>query len=159
MLKRVFTGSYKNCKVGNLISISGDRGKSVGFNGKAMPALAPKKAFWVIWHNNIGKIPEEENARYYIEEYYKQVLLKVNFEELFKDEKDPILLCFEESSEFCHRHIVAEYLQIKYGIKVYEITISSDLEIKEMERPENIRRILLEVIEKYKSEIVSIDER
>ena len=27
MLQRIFTGSYQDCKVGNLISISGDRGK------------------------------------------------------------------------------------------------------------------------------------
>lgn len=159
MLKRVFTGSYKNCKVGNLISISGDRGKSVGFNGKAMSCLAPKKAFWKVWHDNIGKISEEENTRYYIEEYYNQVLLKVDFEELFKDERDPILLCFEESSKFCHRHIVAEFLQMKYGIIVPEISVSKDLEITEFQHPEYIRRILLEVIEKSKSIDIDIDER
>ena len=27
MNKRIFTGNYEECKVGNLISISGDRGK------------------------------------------------------------------------------------------------------------------------------------
>lgn len=43
---------------GNLISISGDRGKSVGFEGKTMSQLAPKLSFWKVWHNNIGKIPE-----------------------------------------------------------------------------------------------------
>lgn len=58
-----------------------------------MPKLAPKKGFWTTFNNNIGKIPEEENVRYYIEEYSKQVLSKVDIEELLKDEKDPILLC------------------------------------------------------------------
>ena len=28
MIKRIFTGNYDTCKAGNLISISGDRGKS-----------------------------------------------------------------------------------------------------------------------------------
>ncbi|MDO4283226.1 MAG: hypothetical protein Q4D02_06265 [Clostridia bacterium] len=145
---RVFTSSYDKCSAGNLISISGDRGKSVGFTGKSLPKLAPKLKFWKVWHENIGKIPEDENTRYYIEQYYQQVLTKVDIEELLKDEKDPILLCYEESGVFCHRHIVAEYIQIKYGIEVPEIEISSSLEIKQKERPKNIREILEETIEK-----------
>ena len=105
MNKRIFTGNYEECKAGNLISISGDRGKKVGFSGKAITKLAPKRAFWDIWYNNIGKIPEEENIRYYIEEYYKQVLSKVDIEELLKDEKDPILLCYENCTKWKYRDI------------------------------------------------------
>lgn len=148
MNKRIFTGNYEECKVGNLISISGDRGRSVGFNGKAIPQLAPKREFWNIWHENIGKIPEEENTRYYINEYYKQVLSKVDIEELLKDEKDPILLCFEKGQQFCHRHVLAEYIEMKYKIKVRDIKIDENLNIIENERPENIRRILEEIIQK-----------
>lgn len=36
---RIFTGNYENCKVGNLVSISGDKGKSVGFNGNSYTIL------------------------------------------------------------------------------------------------------------------------
>ena len=46
MIKRIFTGNYTDCKVGNLISISGDKGKSIGFEGKSLTKLAPKRAFW-----------------------------------------------------------------------------------------------------------------
>lgn len=146
MNNRIFTGNYEECKVGNLISISGDRGKSVGFKGKAIPKLAPKRAFWNIWHDNIGKIPEEENNRYYIEQYYKQVLSKVDIEELLKDEKDPILLCFEKGQDFCHRHVLAEYIEMTYGIKVRDIKIDENLNIEENKRPEYIKRILKDVI-------------
>ena len=152
MNKRIFTGNYEECKVGNLISISGDRGRSVGFKGKAIPELAPKRAFWNVWHDNIGKISEEQNNRYYIEQYYKQVLSKVNIEELLKDEKDPILLCFEKGQNFCHRHVLAEYIELKYGIKVPDIIIDEKLNIKENPKPEYIRKILLEVIEKSMGE-------
>ena len=148
MNNRIFTGNYEECKVGNLISISGDRGRSVGFNGKAIPKLAPKRAFWDIWHDNIGKIPEEENNRYYIEQYYKKVLSKVDIEELLKDEKDPILLCFEKGQEFCHRHVLAEYIEMTYGIKVRDIKIDENLNIEENERPEYIKRILKDIISK-----------
>ena len=123
MNKRIFTGNYEECKIGNLISISGDRGKSVGFNGKAIPQLAPKKAFWEVWHNNIGRIPEEENTKYYIEQYYNSVLSKVNIEELLKDEENPILLCYEKGQQFCHRHVLAEFIELTYGIKVRDIRI------------------------------------
>lgn len=148
MNKRIFTGNYDECKVGNLISISGDRGRSVGFEGKAIPQLAPKREFWNVWHNNIGKISETENTRYYIQEYYKQVLSKVNIEDLLKDEKDPILLCFEKGQQFCHRHVLAEYIEMTYGIKVRDIKIDENLNITENERPQNIRKILESVMEK-----------
>ena len=148
MKKRIFTGSYGKCKAGNLISISGDKGKSVGFEGKSLTRLAPKRAFWDIWYNNVGKIPEEENIRYYIEEYYKQVLSKVDIEELLKDEKDPILLCYEKGQDFCHRHVLAEYIEMKYAIKVRDIKVDENLNIEENKRPEYIRDILEDVIAK-----------
>ena len=71
----ICTGKYENCKSGNLISISGDRGKKVGFEGKAIPKLAPKLSFWKVWHDNIGKLSEEKNNRYYVQEYWNQVFL------------------------------------------------------------------------------------
>lgn len=148
MNKRIFTGNYQDCKHGNLISISGDRGKKVGFAGKALPQLAPKKAFWEIYHNNIGKISEEENIRYYIEEYYRQVLSKVNIEELLQDEKNPILLCYEKSNEFCHRHILAEYINLIYGVSVPDVSINDNQEIIVNERPDMIRQILESVIQR-----------
>lgn len=142
----IYTGNYNSCKFGNLISISGDRGKSVGFEGKALPCLAPRREFWEIWHDNIGKISEEENMRYYIKQYYEQVLVNVNFEEVLFHEKEPILLCYEDSNAFCHRHIVAEYLELKYGILVPEIIMTPDLQIRKKVRPENIKIILKEII-------------
>ena len=38
---RIFTGSYNNCKLGDLVSISGDKGRSVGFEGNSYTKLAP----------------------------------------------------------------------------------------------------------------------
>jgi len=142
----IFTGNYQSCKRGNLISISADRGKSADFNGKVMLELAPERVFWKIWRENIGKIPEEENTRYYIQEYYKQVLSKVDVMQLLENERAPILLCYEPFSQFCHRHVLAEYLSIKYGIKVHEIEIGEDFRVIHRARPQNIRTILLDVM-------------
>ena len=97
--------------------------------------------------DNIGKIPEEQNDRFYIEEYYKQVLSKVNIEELLKEEKDPILLCYEKGEQSCHRHVLAEYIEMKYGVKVRDIKVDEKLNVIENKRPEYIRNILRDIIE------------
>ena len=83
-------------KIGDLISISGDRGKSFkyGFEGKVLSQLAPRRIFWDVWHNNIDEIDETENTKYYIREYYHKVLSHVNIMELLKNETFPILLCY-----------------------------------------------------------------
>ena len=69
-------------------------------------------------------------------------------EELLKDEKDPILLCYEKEGQFCHRHVLAEFINLKYGIYVPDISIGNDLEIVEHKKPEYIKRILQEIIKK-----------
>lgn len=151
-MNRIFTSNYTHCKTGNLISISGDKGKKVEFTGKSLTELAPKKLFWEEWHNNIGNIPEEENTRFYIREYYKQVLSKVDIEELLKDETDPILLCYERNQNFCHRHVLAEYIELKYGIEVKDIIIDEKGNMIINKRPDYIRRILKEIIKELSLE-------
>ncbi|MBR2704864.1 MAG: DUF488 family protein [Clostridia bacterium] len=151
-MQRVFTGNYEQCKVGNLISISGDRGEDAGFVGKCIPELAPKKDFFRRYKDNKGKIPDEVNDRYYIEQYYTRVLSQVDIEELLKGEVDPILLCYEKDQEFCHRHVVAEYIEMVYGVKVRDILVDEDLNVEENTRPPHIKQILAEVMEQYKDQ-------
>ena len=67
---------------------------------------------------------------------------------MLENEKDPILLCYEPFNLFCHRHIVAEFINLTYGIQVPEISISSNLEISVHKRPEYVRTILEDVIAK-----------
>lgn len=59
-----------------------------------------------------------------------------------------LLLCYEKGQEFCHRHVLAEYIEMKYGIKVRDIRIDENLNIEENKRPEYIRVMLEEIIEK-----------
>lgn len=148
MNKPIFTGNYYECKAGNLISISFDRGKSANFTGKAIPEFAPKREFWKIWKDNIGKIPETENTKYYIKEYYKQVLSKIDAEKLLENEISPVLLCYETEDKFCHRHVLAEYIEIKYGVTVKDVKIDENHIITENKRPEYIKEILIEVMNK-----------
>ncbi len=134
----ISTSCYKNCESDKyrLVSISGDRGVGAGFNGRCYPALAPKKDFWQKWHDNIGVIPDEENNRYYVEEYYKQVLSKLDPEQVYRELDYSILVCYEGEEEFCHRHIVAAWFSLLLGdtiqpvseiaIKGYQVTKLSD---------------------------------
>ena len=68
----ISTSSYKNwnSQLYRTCSISGDRGMMAKYKGQYYSRLAPKYAFWKVWKDNIGKIPERENNLFYIKAYY-----------------------------------------------------------------------------------------
>ena len=147
MNKIIFTANYDNIKNGNHISISGDRGKKVGYKGKTLPILAPKLEFWKKWHYNIDKISEEENNLYYIRNFYESVLKKLDPEILLESlPNKSILLCYEDSKDFCHRHLVAFWLELFLDIKTYEIKEIEDNNIQIQERPEYLKETLENII-------------
>lgn len=125
-MKKIYTSSYDNAKKMSenmhLISISGNKGKSVDFSGDSLTILAPKLAFWKEWHENYyNKKPLDESVAFYIEHYYADVLKNLNPENLFNPLKNnDVLLCYEKSGDFCHRYIVGEWLNL-YGYNVHEI--------------------------------------
>ena len=49
-------------------------------------------------------------------------------------------MCYEKEGQFCHRHVLAEFVNLKYGIYVPDISISEGLEIIEHKKPEYIRQ-------------------
>lgn len=126
---------YRTC------SISGNRGKDANYEGECYPELAPKLSFWKVWHNNIGKISEEENNRYYVQEYWNQVLSKLDPEKVFKELDYSVLLCYESNTEFCHRHIVAAWFEILLGVKIPE-SKANGYQVEETDRPEYIKGYL-----------------
>ena len=120
----IYTSSYYNVRTRafKTYSISGDRGQMANYKGLCYPKLAPKKGFWKVWHDNIGKISEEENTKYYVREYYLEVLSKLDPEEVYKELNNSILLCYEQPDEFCHRDIVAAWLELfLVGVRVPEV--------------------------------------
>ena len=139
----LYIGCYDNCKGSICVTISGDRGRSAKFKGKCYPDLAPKKDFWQIWHNNIGKISEEENTKYYIHEYYNQVLKNLDPYKILKDLDNCIMLCYEKENEFCHRHLVAFWLEEKLNIQINEVKVLDDGRLLKLERPAYLRQLLL----------------
>ena len=89
--------------------------------------LAPKWSFWKIWKDDISK---KGNNEYYIKEYYKQVLSLLNpnivlheLEKLSENSDMVVLLCYEKPQNFCHRHIVADWITKNTKMNIKELQI------------------------------------
>lgn len=83
--------------------------------------LAPKYSFFSEWKKN-------GDNNYYIEHFNDEVLSTLSpqtvYNELMKlsGGKDIALICYEKPTDFCHRHLVAEWLTTN-GIKCDEIAL------------------------------------
>jgi hypothetical protein len=77
--------------------------------------LAPK--YWFF-----KKYKEDGDENYYTEQYYKCVLNQLDPVKIYEEFKDCVLLCYEKPGDFCHRRIVAKWLETELGIVVPEIT-------------------------------------
>lgn len=94
-----------------------------GYTGKTYKKLAPKYAWWKEWHDN------NLSEQWYINKYNETVLQTLNpivvAQELQKIGDNIVLLCFETPEKFCHRHLVAEWLNKNTKIKVQEFELRS----------------------------------
>lgn len=145
----IYTASYDSIKGDKyndrLVSISGDRGKGVGFKGECFPELAPKKEFWTKWHNR--KDPYSiKNIEYYIREYYKQVLSSLNPEQVAEKLRNKILLCYEPNDQFCHRTIFGYWIELTLGVEVPEIEVSKDCKARRLSKLDYVKDILEKVM-------------
>ena len=67
---------------------------------------------------------------------------------MLQNETDPILLCYEKGQQFCHRHVLAEFIELTYGVKVRDIKVDEKLNVEENIRPGYIRDILKDIMQK-----------
>jgi len=100
------------------------------YHGPTYKALAPKKEWFFQWkeEKEAGKYTEAEAEMVYRTLYYKTVLDHLDPQQVWNDlcalypgtSPDEIhLLCYEKRGDFCHRHLVAEWLR-RYGFDVQE---------------------------------------
>lgn len=138
------TSCYNNAKNGNLVSITGDGGNAWGFFGNSYKKLAPKLYMWEYYSNNPDNLTDEELIQWYIKEYYEVRLKDIDPEMLLQELENKfgneiILLCHEIPNKellkkyFCHRRLIADYLEITTGIKISEISINENSEITQEE--------------------------
>lgn len=80
--------------------------------------LAPKYAFFSKWK-------ETHDNEYYIIRFFLDVLMQLNVQDVVTDlikiakDKKIALVCYEKPMDFCHRHIVREWLR-SYGYETEE---------------------------------------
>lgn len=89
------------------------------FDGKKLPELAPKYDWWKEWKDkycDANGISTEKGYTFYTQMYYETVLSETDPESIatklktIADGKDVCLLCYETPENFCHRQLVAEWL-------------------------------------------------
>ena len=146
------TGNYENIKSGNTVSVTGDGGNAWGYFGPSYKKLAPKLVTYTPYHEKLEKLQSLKNdvlkfkeyMEYrkiiedeYIKSYYDIRLKNLDIEELLntfynKFGSDIILLCHEPVDEFCHRRLIADYIELNTGIYIPEIKQDKNGDIKKI---------------------------
>lgn len=90
------------------------------YNGKQYKVLAPKWSFFKRYKDKNDEM--YKNHDFYIEHYYKEVLNKLNPQQVFMElGENAVILCWEASGKFCHRHLVSQWLMNNLGIQITEL--------------------------------------
>lgn len=91
---------------------------------KVYPALEPKYSFWRIWEQNSQNLSEEDNDKYYVEQYYEQVLLQLDPEQVYNEisvEEElggALLFCDDDITRF----IIGAWFELLLEKKVVNCT-------------------------------------
>jgi uncharacterized protein (DUF488 family) len=97
----------------NAVSIAGKAPE--WYKGRQYKKLAPK--YWFF-----KKFKEDNDIVFYTEHYYKEVLDLLDPLEIVQElGENAVILCWEASDKFCHRHLVAEWLQKHLNIEIKEL--------------------------------------
>ena len=161
------TGNYYDVKSGNTVSVTGDGGNAWGYYGPAYKKLAPKLVTYTpyskklkelqILKEDVSKIKEYIEFRNqieyeYIKSYYDIRLKDLDVNELLytlneKFGSNIILLCHEPVDEFCHRRLIADFIELKTGIYIPEVNVDKQGNIKKLV-PIRYKNRLKEVMKK-----------
>lgn len=104
----------------NIIPISICGKAPFWYEGIQYKRLAPKYNFFIEWKKN-------KDNDYYIEHFNTEVLSILEVDKIINElyllsqQKDIALVCYEKPTDFCHRHLVAEWLN-ENGYSCEEIT-------------------------------------
>lgn len=113
------TSYFSKYKEPDGISIAG---KAPDFyKGETFKELAPKYWFFQEYKKN-------HNTFFYTYYYQKEVLDKLDPVKIYEKLKNRTLLCFEKSGDFCHRRLVAKWLEANLNVKIPEVVDGTNLE-------------------------------
>lgn len=82
------------------------------WQGLVYDKLVPPE-YLLNWWKNLSKEEQQiaDNREQYKTAYVTRVLAQLDVHEIAKDLENRVLLCYEKSADFCHRHIVAQWLK------------------------------------------------
>ena len=160
------TGNYYDVKSCNTVSVSGDGGNAWGYFGPAYKKLAPKLVTYIPYAQKYEELLrlKEDTLEYieyrkqiedeYIKNYYNIRLKDLDVKELLytlnqKFGNDIILLCHEPIDEFCHRRLIADYIELEIGVYIPEVSVNEQGNIKKLV-PIRYKNRLKEVIKEKK---------
>ena len=122
--------SYKNMKVYTSYFANSKKLAAAGVKVIGV-ALYPPKWFYGYTVRYVAPTPsilfaKGQTHEQYTERYKREVLARVNPQQLMAElqrigqGQDVALCCFEKPGDFCHRHILAEWLSEKTGEDIKE---------------------------------------
>ena len=123
------TGSYDNVKFGNTVSITGDGGNAWDYYGPAYKKLAPRLMTYLTYADALDNLEKLKDT--------------ITLEEKFGT--DIIFLCHEPVNEFCHRRVLADYIELQTGVYIPEVKIMSSDEFtlkKPISYKKELRRVM-----------------
>lgn len=165
-VKRIIlgTGSYDTVKFGNTVSITGDGGNAWNYFGPAYKKLAPRLMTYLLYADALkdlekikDSIPIEEYTKKkrkieftYIKSYYETRLKNLEMEDFLKTLEakfgtNIIFLCHEPANEFCHRRVLADYIELQTGVYIPEVKIMSNDEFT-LKQPLNYKQELKRIM-------------
>lgn len=165
-VKRIIlgTGSYDTVKFGNTVSITGDGGNAWNYFGPAYKKLAPRLMTYLLYADALkdlekikDSIPIEEYTKKkrkieftYIKNYYETRLKNLEMEDFLKTLEakfgtNIIFLCHEPVNEFCHRRVLADYIELQTGVYIPEVKIMSNDEFT-LKQPLNYKQELKRIM-------------
>lgn len=146
------TGCYDSVKALNTVSVTGDGGNAWGYYGPAYKKLAPKLVTYIPYAEKLEELNKLKNdlsdvKKYlefrkqiedeYIKSFYDIRLKNLNVQYLLHELNerfgdDIILLCHEPVDEFCHRRLIADYIELITGIYIPEVSVNEDGNVKKL---------------------------
>lgn len=119
-MKKLYTSYYAKSGT-HLKAISISANAPAFYSGDKYLALAP--SWELIRAYKSGQVDESGYVEWYMRLLKDRKLIPQQVADNLAEES--ILLCYEKSGDFCHRHIVAEWLEAGADVEVTEVGVDN----------------------------------